>query len=328
MFDTGQRKPPPTKPPVAHQFFDLTRLPNDRCQRDWDGLLGIDETKSRILKSLTLGAWLREVGISRAVLARGNAILLVGPPGTGKSALASGCGHMLALANGQPAFLIEVKTHDLPSANKGGTQQNITKLFRDIAEVAACGLPTIVVINEVESVCGNRATISSETNPVDAIYAVNAFIESWDSIVREHPNVMFVTTSNLLKALDRAVIDRCDFTITTDLPPAKAREVILLTALEPVRAATFAYRNKRGNGRLASRRKAKPDLSEVVRKSEGMSPRELRKLVFRALTFPDHPSQFAMDHLLMAIDDYVAQRRHHAKNGGVYIDDYQRNDQA
>lgn len=324
MPNATQRRPPETRIATSSPFLKMTRLPDGDLQGRWDRLIGIDATKILVLRYFTAGEFLAQKKLSKEV-ARGNIILIAGPPGTGKTDLALGCGHRFAVKNGEPAVLLEVDAHQLPSANKGGTQQNIVRLFRDIAEVAASDLPVIVVVNEVETIAGSRADLAPATNPADTANSVNAVIESLDTVAQDWPNVRIFVTCNRPKALDRAVLDRCDFTITTKLPNAAAREAILLDALVPVLEAVARHRRD-GNGadRQAGGcgRGAMPELPAVVRKSEGLSPRELRKLVIRGLSLAETPADFTTAHLELAVDDYLAQREHHRANGGEYLDDY------
>ena len=96
------------------------------------------------------------------------------------------------------------------------------------------GLPTFVLFDEVETIATDRASISTVTPPLDTLYGVNAFIEATDALLRAHPNVVLLYTSNLPRAIDRAISERVDFSLPVPLPDAPTRLLILWDALRGV----------------------------------------------------------------------------------------------
>lgn len=80
-------------------------------------------------------------------------IMLYGPPGTGKSFLAKACA---TEANG---VFFSVKASDLLSKFLGETEKQISNLF----EAAREKQPSIIFIDEIDSICGARKEGDHET---------------------------------------------------------------------------------------------------------------------------------------------------------------------
>ena len=81
----------------------------------------------------------------------------------------------------------------------GKTQRAVTDLFaQTIAEAAAAG-PTIVLLDEVETLAVDRSKLSLEANPVDIHRATDAVLVQLDALADEYPNLLFLATSNFRK---------------------------------------------------------------------------------------------------------------------------------
>src|SRR5207253_3240998 len=96
---------------------------------------------------------------------------------------------------------------------------------------AADGRPTIVLLDEVESMAVARSAASLEANPADVHRATDAVLTALDQVSRDHPHIVFVATSNFTEALDEAFVSRADVAIALPLPDVEAITAILRQTL-------------------------------------------------------------------------------------------------
>ena len=169
------------------------------------GSIVLDEhIKQQLLGQAVLNFTIRR-RVPRTVLPLHGVILLVGPPGTGKTSLARGLAHRVAESFKGKAFrLIEVEPHSLTSSMLGKSQRAVTELFSQaVAESAERG-STIVLLDEVETLAADRAKMSMDANPIDAHRATDAVLIQLDALAERFPDLLFVATSNFPGAVDSA----------------------------------------------------------------------------------------------------------------------------
>ena len=200
----------------------IRRLPDPTLGALWDSIILDAALKEQLLSRAVLNFALRSK-VDRAVLPLHGAILLVGPPGTGKTSRARGPAHRTAASFQTKGFrLLEVEPHALTSSAMGKTQRAVTDLFaQSIAEAAAAG-PTIVLLDEVETLAADRSKLSLEANPADVHRATDAVLVQLDALADDHPNLLFLATSNFPQAADSAFTSRCDPVVNVPLPDRDA----------------------------------------------------------------------------------------------------------
>ena len=98
----------------------------------------------------------------------------------------------------------------MTSSAMGKTQRAVSELFsQSIAEAAGSG-PTIVLLDEVETLAADRSKMSLEANPIDIHRATDAVLVQLDALAEQYPDLLFLATSNFPQAVDAAFTSRCD----------------------------------------------------------------------------------------------------------------------
>lgn len=146
-------------------------------------------------------------------------ILLFGPPGTGKTMLAK------ALATEANASFINVSMSTITSKWFGEDEKNVRALFSLAAKVS----PTIIFIDEVDSMLGQRSRVGEH----EAMRKIkNEFMAHWDGLLsKTAERVLVLAATNRPFDLDEAIIRRFQRRIMVGLPNAESRERILRTLL-------------------------------------------------------------------------------------------------
>jgi pachytene checkpoint protein 2 len=306
--------------PEQARLFDVYRLPQqlETLLPDWEAVYLPKQVKGMLLDYAQTLQRLRRVPAHGLALRR--AVMLYGPPGCGKTSLARGLpAKWSVLAGERRAGLIQINTHALFSGVRGEGQKNVLSAFDQIAEQATTGHPLFVLIDEVETLGTDRASISLEANPLDAIYQVTAFFESLDKIARNFPNVTFTFTTNIPKAIDRAVRERVDFVVEIPLPDDVRRSMILADAIRSLQDA-FDVKELLS---LATADPPRQAWVELVRATSGLSGRTLRHLLVLAATNAVRSRVLELGHLQQALVQVQRAEEGLLASGGTYIERYQ-----
>ena len=252
-------------------FIDWQMLPAPEWDQYWDRIFVPDEVKRRMFNyarfTLTRRKMFSLVGLPVHGIA-----LVRGKPGTGKSSLVRGLAQRLSkeVFDGELLFA-EVNAHALPSQMLGDSQRNTANLLeRALPELSEKGHPMVVLIDEVDSIAVDRDRASGGTDPVDVARATEAALQGLDHLAATAPNMVIFATSNFAQAIDPAFLSRLDVTFRLDLPDPTTTAAILGDALDEVGTEMDGDAQRRAAAAL-----------------DGMSGRDVRKLVFEAVVSRD-----------------------------------------
>ncbi|GLT35861.1 hypothetical protein SLA2020_102770 [Shorea laevis] len=259
MKKDGENPPAAKKPefPPDNEFEKRIRpevIPANEIGVTFSDIGALDEIKESLQEVVMLP--LRRPDLFKGGLLKPcRGILLFGPPGTGKTMLAK------AIANESGASFINVSMSTITSKWFGEDEKNVRALFTLAAKVA----PTIIFVDEVDSMMGQRTRVGEH----EAMRKIkNEFMTHWDGLLtKAGERILVLAATNRPFDLDEAIIRRFERRIMVGLPSIESREKILRTLLAKEKVEDL-------------------DFKELAAMTEGYSGSDLKNLCVTAAYRP------------------------------------------
>ena len=174
----------------------------------WDDVAGLSSAKDALKEAVILPIKFPQLFTGKRKPWSG--ILLYGPPGTGKSFLAK------AVATQSNSTFFSVSSSDLVSKWMGESERLVKQLFAMAREAR----PSIIFIDEVDSLCGTRNEAESEASR----RIKTEFLVQMNGVNNDdQTDVLVLGATNIPWALDSAIKRRFEKRVYIPLPELDAR---------------------------------------------------------------------------------------------------------
>lgn len=226
----------------------------DKPNVKWDDVSGLENAKESLKEAVILPIKFPHLFTGKRKPWVG--ILLYGPPGTGKSFLAKA----VATEAGNSTFF-SISSSDLLSKWLGESE----KLVKNLFDLARAHKPSIIFIDEVDSLCSSRSDNESES----ARRVKTEFLVQMQGVGNDMSNILVLGATNIPWCLDSAIRRRFEKRIYISLPEVGARKTM--------------FKNNLGS---TPNNLTEDDFLELAKKSEGYSGADISIVVRDALMNP------------------------------------------
>ncbi|CAM6123463.1 unnamed protein product [Calypogeia fissa] len=236
----------------------------------WNDVAGLESAKQALQEAVILPVKFPQFFTGKRRPWR--AFLLYGPPGTGKSYLAK------AVATEADSTFFSISSSDLVSKWMGESEKLVANLFQMARESA----PSIIFIDEIDSLCGTRG----EGNESEASRRIKTeLLVQMQGVGNNDQKVLVLAATNTPYSLDQAVRRRFDKRIYIPLPDQKARQHMFKVHLGDT-----------------PHNLSESDFEDLARKTDGFSGSDVSVAVKDVLFEPVRKTQDAMHFKKVNVD--------------------------
>ena len=291
LLFSGDEEPKPTFDGSGYDTDLVEMLERDIVQKDpnihWDDIADLAEAKRLLEEAVVLPMWMPDFfkGIRRPW--RG--VLMVGPPGTGKTMLAK------AVATECGTTFFNVSSSTLTSKYRGESE----KLVRLLFEMARFYAPSTIFIDEIDSLCSRRGSESEHEASRRVKSELLVQMDGMSSITDEPGKVVMVlAATNFPWDIDEALRRRLEKRIYIPLPTLEGREALLAINLKEVKTVedldlkSVARRLDGYSGADITNVCRDASMMSMRRKIAGLKPMEIKNLNQDELDMPVSKQDF------------------------------------
>jgi len=224
---------------VIPECVKQTIVPDLQMKKCWDQTIGVDDLKRRLLTHMqvcfepnSLVSWYEKYYYGEFKNPEfKRRILLIGPPGTGKTTIAQACVDYYARLTKSKVYFVELGL--VRSKFEGEPSKNIQRVFQYITELAE-NCRVVFLADEFDSVSPSRG-VEQMHDTVRAM--VNALNREMDKL--NTPNVFIIAISNFEGYIDYATKRRFDFVLYFNRPSFHQRVKLFQHLFAPYRFSLY-----------------------------------------------------------------------------------------